>query len=219
MGISPELLPRIFDLFTQGERTLDRAQGGLGVGLTLVRKLIEMQGGSVAAESEGPGRGSEFIVRLPAVVESGADASGLDSAVREPAAATRVLRVLVVEDNPDAAQALGQLLQMWGHRVRIVHGGPAALEAALDFRPDVALLDLGLPGMDGYEVARRLRDQPATTATVLVALTGYGQPEVHERSRAAGMDHHLVKPVDFAVLKALLNRVAASASHTMREAS
>jgi two-component system CheB/CheR fusion protein len=220
MGISPELLPRVFDLFTQDERTLDRAQGGLGIGLTLVRKLIELQGGTVAAESEGPGCGSEFIVRLPALAEQRAVLAEADApAETEAAVPSRALRVLIVEDDADAAQSLAQLLQMWGHRVRTALSGPTALELALEFQPDVALLDLGLPGMDGYEVARRLRDQPQTTATLLVALTGYGQPAERERSRSAGMHHHLVKPVDFAVLRSLLTRAAASSSHSMREAS
>jgi CheY-like chemotaxis protein len=198
VGMTPELLTRAFDLFVQETRSLDRAQGGLGIGLTLVRTLVNMHGGSVRAFSEGPGRGSELVVRLPL-----AGLAGPFPAAPAPKAGDRTgvaLRVLIVDDNVDAAAALGQLMELMGHEVVLAHDGTAALAAAEAAPPDLILLDIGLPGMDGYQVAARLRAAGHTRAA-LVALTGYGREEDVRRSRDAGFDHHLVKPVNFAQLQ------------------
>jgi PAS domain S-box-containing protein len=198
MGITPELLPRVFDLFAQGDRTMARSEGGLGIGLTLVQKLAEMHGGSVAAASEGPGRGSEFTVRLPALVGP----AGRKPEPREtlPRVARRGSRVLVVDDNLDSARGLSRLLKLLGHDIAVAHDGEAALELARAHRPEIVLLDIGLPGMDGYEVARRLRTEECCHDALIIAVTGYGQPEDLRRSREAGFDHHLVKPVDYDTL-------------------
>ena len=188
IGISPEMLPRVFDLFTQAEQGLDRAQGGLGIGLTLVRRLVELHGGVVSARSEGVGRGSEFTVRLPL-----SDKAGVEAGVASSASPTRVpRRVLVVDDNRDAAVALAMLLQTSGHSVSIAHSGREALEVAGQFQPQVALLDLGLPEMNGFELAPLLRK--SMPAIRLIALSGYGQAEDKLRSKAAGFEDHLVKP-------------------------
>ncbi len=212
MGIAPSLLPHVFDLFTQGARTLDRAQGGLGIGLTLVKKIIEMHGGAVEARSAGPGQGSEFVVRLPllrgrsaARLEPEAPSSGAERASRA--------RVLVVDDNVDAAESIAMLLALEGHEVRSVHAAHDALEAAKSFRPHVVLLDIGLPGMDGYEVARQLRSQQTLESMRLVAITGYGQQSDRVRAREAGFDQHLVKPVDPEALHAVLDSLPVTARH------
>jgi len=198
VGMTPELLTRAFDLFVQETRSLDRAQGGLGIGLTLVQTLVKMHGGSVRAASEGPGRGSELVVRLP--LASGAEALPAEQAPRARDGASVPVRVLIVDDNADAAFALGKLMQILGHEVVLAHDGPEALAAATAAPPDLILLDIGLPGMEGYEVAARLRAAGHTRAT-LVALTGYGREDDVRRSRDAGFDHHLVKPVDIAQLR------------------
>lgn len=200
-GLPPEMLPRVFDLFTQAESTLDRAQGGLGIGLTLVRSLVEMHGGSVQALSAGPGQGSEFVVRLPALAGEPEARAGAGPAAAAPVAPRRVL---VVDDNADSAESLALLLRLSGHQARTAYNGTSALAAARAFSPQVVLLDIGLPGMDGYEVARRLRAGAGGEKMVLVAQTGYGQEDDHRRSRQAGFDAHLVKPVDPGVLEALL---------------
>ena len=209
MGIPSDVLPRIFELFIQGNRSLDRALGGLGIGLTLSRKLVEMHGGTIAAASEGPGRGSEFIVTLPAAPEAPAP-----RAAAGPAAQVRQLslRVLVVDDSQDAADMLATLLVMAGHEVRTAYSGPAALEAAAAFRPDAVVLDIGLPGLDGYQVAERLRRDPALKDALLIAASGYGQEEDKRRSREAGFDHHLVKPVDLRKLQEILALAASPQS-------
>jgi signal transduction histidine kinase/CheY-like chemotaxis protein len=194
VGIVPELLPKVFDLFTQAERTLDRSQGGLGIGLTLVKKLTEMHGGTVEAHSAGPGRGSEFVVRLPLLAERRSAGSGPGANGQLVKSSAR--RILVVDDNVDAADSLAVLLRLLGNDVRIAHDGPAALEAAGAYWPDVVLLDLGLPRMSGYEVCRRLRDGQFANGPLVVALTGYGQDEDRRRTREAGFDRHLVKPVN-----------------------
>jgi CheY-like chemotaxis protein len=201
VGIAPDLLPRIFDLFTQAERSLDRAQGGLGVGLTVVQKLVEMHRGRVEVYS-ALGRGSEFVVRLPVVQLPGhqPQAAPVEPAKR-PA---HPFRVLVVDDNVDQADSAALLLRGSGHEVRAAYSGPTALEVAVEYRPDLVLMDLGLPGMDGYEVARRLRQQPGLKDAVLVAVTGYGQESDRQRSQGAGFDHHLVKPVNMQELEAIL---------------
>ncbi|HEY2591547.1 MAG TPA: PAS domain S-box protein [Steroidobacteraceae bacterium] len=197
-GISPELLPRIFDLFVQSDRTLDRAQGGLGIGLAVVKRLIEMHGGEVAAYSAGLGHGSTFEVRLPRIAQP-EEPSSEPSRVKTP---TR--RVLIVDDNQDAANSLAMLLACEGHETAAVYSGSEALERVRAFQPDVALLDIGLPVMDGYELARRLRAMPESRGVRLVALTGYGQTEDHQRTREAGFDDHLVKPVDVPALERTL---------------
>ncbi|HEV3263102.1 MAG TPA: MASE1 domain-containing protein [Gemmataceae bacterium] len=210
MGIPAEMLPRLFQPFTQADRSLARSQGGLGIGLTLVKSLVEMHGGSVKASSDGPGRGSEFVVRLPVAAHHEAvgpgDATVASSDGRPSPSAGPRRRVLVVDDNVDAAQSLASLLRLEGHHVQVAHDGPRALEAAQAQRPEVVLLDLGLPEMDGYEVARRLRQQPGLRTTLVVALTGYGQEEDRRRSREAGFDLHLIKPVDPAALLDVLAR-------------
>jgi signal transduction histidine kinase len=198
VGISQELLPQIFDLFVQSNRTLDRSLGGLGIGLSVVRQLIEMHGGSVSAHSEGPGHGAVFEVRLPLV-----DAPGMAEEKLVPTAVAP-RRILIVDDNTDAADSLAMLLQMEGHTAQPVYGPKEALERATAFNPEVILLDIGLPGMDGYEVARRVR--ASGSRAQLVALTGYGQFEDVERAQAAGFDAHLVKPVDLQTLFQKLGR-------------
>jgi PAS domain S-box-containing protein len=202
VGIPPDLLPQVFDLFVQGDRSLARSEGGLGIGLTVVKSLVEMHGGSVEARSEGPGKGSEFIVRLPAVEMQPApakrdDEGGLSGPSR---------RVLVVDDNEDVAHSLALLLQIKGHEVRTAHDGLTALNVAGEFLPEVVLLDIGLPTMDGYEVARRLRQQTGLENVVLVAVTGYGQEEDRRRAEEAGFDAHLTKPAEPAALQRLLAR-------------
>jgi signal transduction histidine kinase/CheY-like chemotaxis protein len=193
IGIAPELLSRVFDLFTQAEPALDRSQGGLGIGLTLVRALVEMHSGTVAVESEGPGKGSGFTIRLPRVAPSRVEPPVRRAPAPSHQGAGR--RILIIEDQPDARRALQRLLQVWGHQVEVADDGPGGLERAMAFLPDIALIDVGLPGLDGYEVARRIRAARGNTMK-LVALTGYGQPEDRERAYEAGFDLHLVKPVD-----------------------
>jgi PAS domain S-box-containing protein len=203
IGIDPELLPRIFDPFMQGDQSLDRSQGGLGIGLTLARSLVEMHGGTLTAFSDGPGRGSELVVCLPARGET-PEGTGAGDRDGEREAGRPGLRVLVVDDNRDSAESIALLAEIWGHEVLTAHDGPSALETAAAHRPDVVLLDIGLPGMDGYEVARRLREGRGEGEMVLIAMTGYGMEEDRRRSREAGFDHHLVKPVDPEALRSLL---------------
>jgi signal transduction histidine kinase len=193
VGIPQELLPQIFDLFVQSDRSLDRSLGGLGIGLSVVQRLIEMHGGFVSASSPGPGGGARFEVRLPLA------AAPESSVARQPAAPVRAMRILVVDDNADAADSLTLLLKLDGHETESVYTPTAALERARTFEPEVILLDIGLPGMDGYEVARRIRLHGSRAR--LVALTGYGQSEDVQRARAAGFDEHLVKPADPEMLR------------------
>jgi CheY-like chemotaxis protein/anti-sigma regulatory factor (Ser/Thr protein kinase) len=200
-GIRTDLLAHVFDLFVQEAQSLDRSRGGLGLGLALVKRLVELHGGSVAAWSAGPGQGTEFTVRLPGVAApatAGADA-GPPSAL-----AMRRRRVLVVEDSPDARHSLRLLLEMAGHQVETSEDGPDGLAKLLAFRPDVALIDVGLPGMDGYAVAQEIRRRIETRDVRLVAVTGYGQLEDRRRALAAGFDLHVTKPVDPARLDELL---------------
>lgn len=209
VGIAPEMLSSVFDLFTQVDHSLDRAQGGLGIGLTLVRTLVELHGGKVEAASEGLGRGSEFTIRLPLAA---APAPSADPRPPEAPAAdgvpTRPLRILLVEDHPDGAEVLASLLGHWGHQVEAVVDGAQALDALAAGRPDVVLMDLGLPGMSGFEVARRIREIDGDArGAFLVALTGYGQEEARRKSSEAGFDLHLVKPVDPEELRQVLSRV------------
>lgn len=193
VGISPTLLPRIFDLFVQGERTRDRAKGGLGIGLTLVKRLVEMHGGSVGAASEGPGQGSVFTVTLPRVPAPLAARFTNPKPTKEPATGAR--RILLVEDNPDARRMLRLMLELDGHDVHEAEDGIKGLAQALYLQPEVAIVDIGLPGLDGCELARRLRATDAGRRMLLVAVSGYGQPEDQKLSREAGFDAHLVKPV------------------------
>jgi two-component system CheB/CheR fusion protein len=204
IGIEPELLPRVFDLFEQGQRALDRAQGGLGVGLTLVQRLVGLHGGSVWAERSGTGQGSHFRVRLPCMAEGG-DVLPVDDAVAAPTPIV-ARRILVVEDNLDVAETTTLLLTLSGHEVLCAEDGLQALQFAADFQPEVVLLDIGLPLMDGYEVARRLRQMPQTRRALVVALTGYGQEDDRQRGKEAGFDGHLLKPVDARALEAMLAR-------------
>ncbi len=210
IGIAPEALPQLFEMFTQVGRHRDRSQGGLGIGLALVRRLVELHEGSVTAESAGPGRGSKFTVRLPLPVRA---AAGLRAAVPPPAERpSSQLRVLVVDDNIDAAESLAALLDLAGHATRVAHDGDEALQAAHEFRPEIVFLDIGMPGKDGYEVAKALRSQPETQEAVLVALTGWGAKDDRARSKSAGFDHHLTKPAGMAAVEGLLANLADSRS-------
>jgi PAS domain S-box-containing protein len=201
VGIAPEMLPRIFDMFTQAERAPHRTQGGLGIGLTLVRSLVQMHGGTVEARSEGPGKGAELIVRLPLAEEVQLMAPFSDE---RSATLPSSCRVLVVDDNRDAAESLGALLELTGADVQVAFDGPSALATLARHRPTVALLDLGMPGMDGFELARRMQADPLGRDVTLIAMTGWGQEEDRRRTREAGFHHHLVKPADLATLQRLL---------------
>jgi CheY-like chemotaxis protein len=192
IGLAPDVLPQVFTLFFQGKRSVDRVEGGLGIGLALVKNIVELHGGTVEARSEGLGRGSEFVVRLPV---QGAASGVLADAVERPAAPARGRRIMVVDDNIDAAETLGLLLTAHGHTVDVFNDPLSALAAAGQLRPDIAVLDIGLPVLDGYELATRLRAQFGTHPCRLVALSGYGQESDKLRSAQAGFDRHLVKPI------------------------
>jgi len=204
-GIPTDMLEKVFDMFTQIERSVKHARGGLGLGLTLVRKLVELHGGSVVASSAGPGRGSMFTVRLPLAEGAGATKS---DAPAQLATTSTPLRVLVVDDNEDAAECLASLLDLAGHRTHLAHSGPDAVTSARAFTPDVVLLDIGLPGFDGYEVARRLHQELGERVPRLVAVTGFGADSDRKRSHEAGFDAHLVKPISTALLMKELAAVA-----------
>ncbi|MGE5754887.1 MAG: ATP-binding protein [Planctomycetaceae bacterium] len=205
IGIAPEMLPRVFDLYAQVDHAHDHSQGGLGIGLALVQRLVAMHGGSVSVASEGLGRGSEFTVRLPAAKEKATAAPKPEAASHE--SPRTGLTILVVDDSRDTALALAKLLKRAGHEVEVAHDGPTALQMARDRRPRVVLLDIGLPGLDGYQVAAELRRTEGLEEAVLVAVSGYGQEQDRARSRAAGFDHHLIKPVNFDALFSLLGGV------------
>jgi len=209
-GMEPELLAHAFDLFFQGQQGVDRSEGGLGIGLALVRNLVELHGGTVTARSEGRGKGCEFTVRLPANAAEGAESDSPLPAEPRPSPAGEGRHVLIVDDNVDAADSLAALLQARGHHVKVVYDPVAAIRLARGFAPDLALLDIGLPVMDGYELAAQLRQMPALGVARFVALTGYGQTRDRERSMAAGFDHHFVKPVQVDELVRLVERVPAS---------
>ena len=196
IGMSEELVARAFDLFVQGERSLDRSEGGLGIGLTLVKRITALHGGTVTALSQGPGRGSEFVVSLPAPEND----VPLVHPVKSASQSLAPRRILVVDDNVDAAESLSLLLGMSGHVVRIAHDGGEAIALAVEEPPDLVLLDIGLPGLNGYEVAKRLRVMPALRNTRLLAMTGYGQESDRDAAKEAGFDGYLVKPVDYAEL-------------------
>jgi len=210
LGIAPEMLPKVFEMFTQVDASLHRAQGGMGVGLTIVRRLVEMHGGRIEARSEGPGKGSEFLVHLPIADVAPPDSNSTipEADDREPAGA---IRVLVVDDVRDSADSLSRLLTLDGHDVHTAYDGAQALAEAAAFPPDVILLDLGLPDRNGFEIAAELRADPSFRDVMLVALTGWGQPEDRRRSSEAGFDHHLVKPVEVDALRNILAVVAQSA--------
>jgi len=215
VGIRSTQVPEMFNLFAQGDENQGRAQGGLGIGLTLVRSFVEMHGGTVTGTSEGPGRGSTFVVRLPLLEEP---------AGRRPAQRTDQLlsadadvvprKILVVDDNLDVVESLALWLRDCGHDVRVAHTGEVALEEAPGFRPDVMLIDLALPGINGRDTARRLRRTPELAGTVLIAVTGYGQEEDQRLSRQAGFDHHWVKPLSFDALTDLLASLGAGRTGT-----
>ena len=202
IGMTPDMLASAFELFKQAQQGLDRSQGGLGVGLTLVQRLVRMHNGTVQARSDGPGRGAEFIVRLPLRLEPDIVRAPAEGSARQQGDVRR--RILVVDDNRDAAQALRLLLEGDGHEVRVAGDGLSGLAAAKEYRPDVALLDIGLPKMSGYELARRMCEEPSLESTLLVAVTGYGQMHDRARASASGFHHHLVKPVEFSALQQLL---------------
>lgn len=208
VGLPPDMTARVFDMFAQVNRSLERAQGGLGIGLALVRSLVTLHGGQVSAASPGPGQGSTFTIRLPLLPQQPAQqAAPVAGAPEEAAQAPKPLRVLVVDDNEDAAESLAMLLALEGHEVRVQHSGAAALEAAPVFQPQAVFCDVGMPGMTGHEFATRLRQDPRFASTLLVALTGWGTEEDKRRSRAAGFDEHLTKPAGEAALSVLLGRV------------
>lgn len=211
VGISPEFLQNVFsfDHFVQSKKSLDRQQGGLGLGLLLVRRLVEFHGGTVEAKSAGLKKGSEFIVRLPiimSVVEAALPAAFPLPPKKAPASP---LRILLVEDNADSATTTQIFLALQGHKVHVAASGPAGVEAALSFKPEVIILDIGLPGMNGYEVSKQIRKLPETKDVLLIALSGYGQAEDIQKAKEAGFDHHLVKPADPNQLLALVSGVSA----------
>jgi signal transduction histidine kinase/ActR/RegA family two-component response regulator len=209
VGVDPEELPYVFEVFTQGDHSLDRSLGGLGVGLAVVKGLVEMHGGEVTAQSEGKGKGSEFTFRVPLVAAAEQPADAESRAV--PTNGSR--KILVVEDNPDAAAMMRDFLELSGHQVELAASGKDGIAAARQFHPEVVLCDLGLPGMNGYEVAEQLRRDPSTRAAKLIAVTGYGRDEDRRRSKEAGFDMHLTKPVDPAKLRALLREHSSGRTH------
>jgi signal transduction histidine kinase/ActR/RegA family two-component response regulator len=212
IGIGPDMLPHIFELFVQVDHAATRSQGGLGIGLTLVKNLVEMLNGTVEAHSEGLGKGSDFVVRLPLSERGREEPSDQENPEQMEAAPSPGHRLLVVDDNRDAADSLAMLLRLKGHEVLVAHDGPTALELVKDYCPRMIFLDIGMPGMDGYEVARLIRGQPGLENVALAALTGWGQPEDRRRTREAGFNHHLVKPPEPKVLEELLAGIQASAA-------
>jgi len=213
IGIRREMLPVVFDLFVQGRQGLDRSEGGLGLGLSIVKALVTLHHGTVEAHSNGPGKGSEFVVLLPsAPFGLAAGEAAVPVAVENaPVSGAIGRRVLLVDDNEDAAASLAEALEDLGHVVEVAHDGPAALAKLETFSPDVALLDIGLPLMDGYELARRIRHEPRLARIRLVSITGYGQHSDKVRAHEAGFDVHLVKPVDLGVIETVLAETAATA--------
>jgi CheY-like chemotaxis protein len=196
------MLPKVFDMFMQADRATSRSQGGLGIGLTLVKKLVELHGGKISVRSDGPGQGSEFIVSLPVAAVPSQPTT--KPSVSQKTARLPQRRVLVVDDNKDAAASMGMLLNFLGSDVQVVHDGASALAAIDSYRPDVVLLDIGMPGMDGFEVAQQVRQRAEFNNIMLIALTGWGQAEDRHRTQAAGFDYHLVKPADITALQSLL---------------
>jgi CheY-like chemotaxis protein len=207
LGITPDLLPQIFELFVQGGQSLDRGKGGLGLGLAIVRSVVELHGGRVSVKSDGSGHGSAFEVVLPTAL-----ARRTRAPLLAPVIVANGARVLVVDDNLDALELLAEALQLKGYQAHVAQDAASALQAAQSFRPRVALLDIGLPVMNGYELARRLRATPGLEGIKLAALTGYGQPSDRERARAAGFDEHLVKPISIDAVQEVVERLVASAN-------
>jgi CheY-like chemotaxis protein len=205
IGIPPELKPRLFTLFSQAGSAIERSEGGLGIGLALVRGFVELHGGSVEARSDGPGRGSEFAVRLPLATKARSGRPRGDERGTRQAS----LRILIADDNEDICEMCSALLALWGHRCVVAYDGAAALALLERERPDVALLDIGMPDLSGYELGRRVRAAPWGERMVLVAVTGWGQDEARARSSAAGFDFHLTKPVEVAELERVLDAAAA----------
>jgi CheY-like chemotaxis protein/two-component sensor histidine kinase len=202
IGIAADQLPRIFEMFSQVNRSLEKSQGGLGIGLTLVKRLVEMHGGKIEAKSKGPGKGSEFVVRLPVVVEAN-ELRG-SSGEEEPPVPKESLRILIVDDNRDGADSLAMMLKVMGNDTRTAYDGEEAVTASREFQPEVVLLDLGLPKLNGYEACRRIRKLPGGDKLVIIAQTGWGQDEDRKLTRQAGFNAHLVKPVDYDSLMNLL---------------
>jgi signal transduction histidine kinase/ActR/RegA family two-component response regulator len=207
IGMAPELVSRVFELFAQAKRTSDRSQGGLGLGLALVKSLVELHEGSVCAYSEGSGKGSAFFVRLPRLVSGSTEATAHAVAGQAVSHSSPPLRVMVVDDNADSAHAMSMLLDTAGYDVSVDHSAAKAMERARSTAPEVCLLDIGLPDLDGYELARRLRSMPEAAGAILIAMTGYGQEQDRKNSEAAGFNYHLVKPIDTAKLLALLAEI------------
>ena len=203
IGISPEALGTIFDLFSQATPALERSQGGLGIGLSLVRGMVELHGGTIEARSRGIGKGSEFVIRLP--LAPAGQVESTPARERAASAGALPLRILVADDNQDSAESLALLLTMMGHDVRTELDGAQAVETARAFQPQVVLLDLGMPRLNGYEAARRIRELPGGDEVVLIAQTGWSQPEDRRRSQEAGFDHHVVKPIPSGSLEKLIS--------------
>lgn len=218
-GMPPELLPNVFDLFTQGARTLARSQGGLGLGLTLVKRLVELHQGEVSAHSDGVGRGSSFTLALPCVDAVPETGNGGAPAQEQGLRLERPLRLVLVDDNADAADSLSTLLGVQGYSTAVEYDARSALRRARAERPDAMLVDIGLPDIDGYHLAEQLRAMPETRDTVLVAITGYGQARDRERAIEAGFAHHLVKPVDMTALVRILESVGAAAARAQAPAA
>jgi CheY-like chemotaxis protein/anti-sigma regulatory factor (Ser/Thr protein kinase) len=206
VGLAPETLPKVFELFTQVGKTLDRSQGGLGIGLALVKQLVEMHHGHVTVESQGLGKGSTFIVRFPLAAMQ-ANNRGQVAAEGDPRSLSVPRRILVVDDNVDGAETLAMLLMLSGHTVERAHTGPDALKVAHAFQPRVMFLDIDLPGINGYEVARQLRSDSTITGLILVALTGWGSEDDRRRAQSIGFNHHLTKPVEIEKLHSLLTEI------------
>jgi len=200
IGIAADQLPRLFEMFSQVKSALERSQGGLGIGLSLVRRLVEMHSGQIDARSDGPGKGSEFVVRLP-VSESSGPKPQIDECTGETKTG---LRILVVDDNRDSANSLALMLRLMGGDTRTAYDGEAAVVAAAEFKPDVIVLDIGLPKLNGYDACRRIRALPGANRVLIIAQTGWGQEDDRQRTHEAGFDHHMIKPVDHAVLMKLL---------------
>jgi CheY-like chemotaxis protein len=204
------MLPKVFDLFTQIDRTLGRAQGGLGIGLALVKSLVQMHGGSVEARSDGPGQGSEFVVRLAVCSPAGTGSLRTDRAALAGRSVLTGRKILVVDDNRDAANSLAMLLRCVGAEVHTAYDGPSALEAVRAYHPPIVFLDIGMPGMDGYAVAAQIRQDPECRQVTVIALTGWGQEDDRRRTKAAGFDYHLVKPPELITVTELLSQLPAS---------
>jgi CheY-like chemotaxis protein len=214
IGLASEVLEHIFDLFMQVDNSLVRSGGGLGLGLAVVHRILELHGGHIEARSDGLGRGSEFVVRLPVLLAAtNKPQSAVDAQTGAAVPAGRAHRVLIIDDNVDSAEVMAQLARSWGHEVAVARDGPSALALAESFGPESAFVDIGLPGMDGHELARRFREQPRHRDLFLVALTGYGRPEDRNAARAAGFDVYLVKPPEIDVLKGLLANGRLSAAN------